>query len=55
MARQADVGSLYFTHHEPSRSDDGLESIYNNILNETRNGPQGPKYFLAQEGLEIEV
>lgn len=55
LAKQADVGSLYFTHHEPGRSDDDLESIYNKILDENKNETQGPKYFVAREGLEIEV
>jgi len=55
MAKQAGVGSLYFTHHEPTRNDDDLDSIYNKILIEDKNNSQGPKYFLAQEGLEIEI
>lgn len=55
MAKQADVRRLYFTHHDPSRSDDALEGIYNKIQNESSNNPQEPKYFLAQEGLEIEI
>ncbi|MGR3177702.1 MAG: MBL fold metallo-hydrolase [Candidatus Anammoxibacter sp.] len=53
MAKKAGVGSLYLTHHEPTRSDEDLDSIYNKILSE--NNQQGPKIFLAQEGLEIEI
>lgn len=55
MARKADVGSLYLTHHEPTRSDDDLDTIFNKIQNENKGSQQGPKIFLAQEGLEIEV
>ena len=55
MAKQANVESLYFTHHEPTRSDDNLENILYNVLEENKDNPDGPKYFLAQEGMEIEL
>ncbi len=55
MAKQANVGSLYFTHHEPTRSDDNLEDIFKDILEENKDNPNGPNYFLAKEGMEIEL
>lgn len=55
MAKKANVGSLYFTHHEPTRSDEVLEGIYNEINHNGVTDTKLPKYFLAQEGLEIEL
>ncbi|MCI4624922.1 MAG: MBL fold metallo-hydrolase [Candidatus Magnetoovum sp. WYHC-5] len=53
LANKANVKNLYFTHHEPMRSDDDIERIYNEII-QTR-GNDKVKYFLAQEGLEIDL
>ncbi|MBF0344254.1 MAG: MBL fold metallo-hydrolase [Nitrospirae bacterium] len=49
MSKVVRPSALYLTHHEPTRSDDDLEKIYQNI-----NVPSGDtSYFLAKEGLEI--
>lgn len=55
IAKQANVGSLYFTHHEPTRTDDELENILKKIDEENKTNPSGPKFYLAQEGLEIKI
>ena len=54
MAKEAGVGKLYFTHHEPTRSDDALENVFSEALQRHPRGANDPEYFLAQEGLEIE-
>lgn len=53
MATKAGVKKLYFTHHEPMRSDDELEGIYKEVLNKYKDC--GVELHLAQEGLEIEL
>ena len=51
IARAAGAKVLYFTHHEPTRSDDDLDRLFNEI-NE-KNPPQGMEYRLAREGDEM--
>ena len=50
LAQLGNVKKLYFTHHEPTRSDAELEAIFNNL--ETDNAYE---QFLAYEGLEFEL
>jgi len=54
MARQAGVGKLYCTHHEPTHSDDALEAVFAEALERNPRKEGDPEYFLAQEGLTIE-
>lgn len=48
LAKKARVKKLYFTHHEPTRSDTELEAIAKNLIKD-----DGFEQFLAYEGLEI--
>ncbi len=48
LARQAGVGRVYFTHHEPTRSDDALDAIAAELRREAGDGP--PEVRLAREG-----
>lgn len=51
LASLANAKKLFFTHHEPTRSDDKLDRIYEELLN---NNPElDYEIFLAQEGIEI--
>ncbi|MGY6277438.1 MBL fold metallo-hydrolase [Methylomonas sp. MgM2] len=50
LAKQAGVRQLFFTHHEPTRSDDELEAIFHAVL--TENDPAGFQVYLAREGDE---
>ena len=50
LASLAKAKKLFFTHHEPTRSDDQLESIYKELLN---NNPElDYEMVLAREGVE---
>lgn len=55
MARDAGAKQLYCTHHEPSRSDDELERVFAEALARNPRQDGDPEYFLAREGLEIEL
>ena len=50
LASLAKAKKLFFTHHEPTRSDDQLESIYKEILN--NNAELDYEIVLAREGVE---
>ena len=54
LARKAGAKSLYFTHHDPLRSDEELDTIYS-ILKEQYyfQGSQFPPCAIAREGMEI--
>lgn len=47
LARQVGAKRLYFSHHEPSRSDEALEGIFQALQ---ANQPAGLQMFLAKEG-----
>ena len=50
LASLAKAKKLFFTHHEPTRSDDQLESIFKEVLN---NNPElDYEMVLAREGVE---
>lgn len=51
LAKKAKVKQLYFTHHEPTRTDDALDAIFNQVLKE--NQDIGCELFLAREGMEV--
>ena len=36
MARDANLGALYFTHHDPTRTDQELDSIYDDVMRQKR-------------------
>ena len=50
LASLANAKKLFFTHHEPTRSDDQLESIYKEIL--SKNAELDYEIVLAREGVE---
>jgi len=52
MAESAAVQQLYLTHHEPTRSDEALEAVFNEALGQ-RKFDIG-EIDLAREGIEIE-
>jgi len=55
MAVRVGARSLYCTHHEPTRSDDELEAVFNEVLERFGQLPNGLQVFLAYEGLEVDV
>ncbi|MDX8395312.1 MAG: MBL fold metallo-hydrolase [Mariprofundaceae bacterium] len=55
MAKDIGAKKLYCTHHEPTRSDDMLEQVFAEALVRNPRKEGDPEYFLAQEGLEIEI
>jgi len=55
MAKEAKAKALYFTHHEPTRSDKALEAVFAEALSRNSRHDGDPDYFLAREGLEIEL
>ncbi len=52
MAETACVSQLFLTHHEPTRSDDALESAFKDAMRQRRYDV--PEIDLAREGLVIE-
>jgi phosphoribosyl 1,2-cyclic phosphodiesterase len=55
LARAAGARHLFFTHHEPTRSDTKLEQIFQATMDEYPPQPGDPICSLAQEGLVFEV
>lgn len=53
IAQAVRAKRLYCTHHEPTRSDDDLESVFADAVARYPRKPGDPEYFLAREGLEI--
>lgn len=49
-AKEAGAKCLFFTHHEPTRTDDSLEQIFRQVIQDERPGDQGLQCRLAQEG-----
>ena len=49
-AKQAGAKVLYCTHHEPTRSDDSLDAVFQQALEEHPSQPGDPQYRLAREG-----
>lgn len=54
-AREAGVKKAYLTHHEPTRSDDELERIFNEALLRNQIGDGDPEFYLAREGLKVDL
>lgn len=53
LAKKAGAKKLFFTHHEPTRTDAALDKIYAEVLK--NNTTLACELFLAQEGLEVEL
>lgn len=51
LAKKAKAKKLFFTHHEPTRSDAALDAIYAELLK--NNQDIDCELFVAQEGMEI--
>jgi phosphoribosyl 1,2-cyclic phosphodiesterase len=50
LAVQAKAKRLFFTHHEPTRTDEQLDAIYRHLSSSNRNSPL--QIHMAQEGIE---
>ena len=55
MATKAKARSLYFTHHEPLRGDDELDTIEKQLRTRFSSSPGTPLLYMAHEGLEINL
>jgi ribonuclease BN (tRNA processing enzyme) len=53
LATAANAKKLFFTHHEPTRSDASLDAIYQGLLQNNRD--IGCELLLAQEGVDISL
>lgn len=53
MALRVGARSLYCTHHEPTRSDDELEAVFDAVLARWRDRLGDLRVALAYEGLEV--
>lgn len=53
-ARRAKAKNLFFTHHEPTRSDDALEAVFDSICKTSALQPGDPQLRLAREGDSFE-
>jgi len=49
-AKEAGAKVLFCTHHEPTRSDDALDEVFNQVLIDNPAQPGSPEYRLACEG-----
>ncbi|MBZ0090997.1 MAG: MBL fold metallo-hydrolase [Sulfuricellaceae bacterium] len=54
LAKEAGAKVLYFTHHEPTRSDDALELVFQDVLSRHPRAAGDPEYRLAREGESFE-
>lgn len=55
MALRVGAGTLYITHHEPTRSDDELEAAFAEVMARHQPLPASLKVLLAYEGMEVEL
>ncbi len=57
VAREAGVKHCFFTHHEPTRSDEHLESVFREALEKNADGriTNEPEFHLAQEGVKFDL
>lgn len=53
-ARRAKAKNLFFTHHEPTRSDDALEAVFGAVCAAAALQPGDPQLRLAREGETFE-
>ena len=54
-AREAGVTQAYLTHHEPTRSDERLETVFAEALERNGVTSEDPAFQLAREGLTVEL
>jgi ribonuclease BN (tRNA processing enzyme) len=54
LAQEVGAKMLYCTHHEPTRSDDALEAVFQQALSTGSVPLGGPEYRLAREGEAFE-
>lgn len=55
MALRVGAKRLYCTHHEPTRSDDELETVFADVMARHASQLNGLEVCLAREGLEVEI
>ena len=55
LALRTGAGTLYCTHHEPTRGDDELEAAFADVMARHASLLGGLKVVLAYEGLEVEL
>lgn len=55
LALRTGAGTLYCTHHEPTRGDDELEAVFADVMQRHATLLGGLKVVLAYEGLEVEL
>jgi phosphoribosyl 1,2-cyclic phosphodiesterase len=55
LARRTGVKKLVCTHHEPTRSDDELERVFAEALEQHPGMAEDPEIVLSYEGMEIEL
>lgn len=55
LARRVGAKQLVCTHHEPTRSDDELERVFDEVMQQYPPQPGDPKIMLSHEGLEIDL
>ncbi len=55
IAKKANAKKLFFTHHEPTRTDANLEQVFSEIISRYPRADGDPDYNLAREGLEVEL
>ena len=55
LGQQAGAGQVCLSHHEPTRDDDSLETVFAEALHRCQPIDGGPKCLLAREGLTIEL
>ena len=53
LAAAADIKQLYFTHHEPTRTDRELDDIYQRLM--ARGDLPATKFYMAAEGTQIKL
>ncbi len=54
LATKAEIKSLYFTHHDPTRTDEQLDIIFSDLLKRS-DLPSDIELGIASEGLEIKL
>mgnify|MGYP001997966738 CR=1 FL=1 len=54
-AREAGVKKAFLTHHEPSRTDDMLDHVFQEALIRNQVEDHDPTFLLASEGTEVQI
>jgi phosphoribosyl 1,2-cyclic phosphodiesterase len=52
---EAKCKQIYFTHHEPRRTDKALETAFRHALKKNKIPENQTRFYLAQEGYEVDV